>query len=155
MFRLRRGYQLIRVLPPDVKVQVSPSIVPELEFSQSALRASAFPLDPDVDRRLPTVVWVDPRPFVVSARALWPKEGEGEPLEFKHPVDIETSEADGVVRWRLREFDIVAEGSDDEQAEAALLDQLVLLRDTYASESDANLTVGAQELKRQLLETLG
>jgi hypothetical protein len=98
-------------------------------------------------------LWEAKPQFVVSADVLWAKEGE--PLELRRPVDIETSEVDGQVQWRLGEFDLVAEGSDDEEAEASLVDQLITLRETYESEPDDRLTPGAKDLKKKLVETLG
>jgi hypothetical protein len=99
--------------------------------------------------------WALPRPFVVSTDLLWPLEEAKPPLTLKHPIDIETSVTEAGALWRLPEFDLVVESTDDEHAEAALLEQLVLLKDAYVDEPADKLTPAAQELKRRLVETLG
>jgi len=99
--------------------------------------------------------WAAPRPFVVSTDQLWPLDVSGQPLILRRPIEIETSDVDGGVLWKLPEFDLVVEAVDNEHAEAAMSEQLTLLKDAYINEPDESLTPGAIEVKRKLSETFG
>jgi len=134
---------------------------PEVELEEHGPRPSGFSppyrFAPQSAGSLGAVreVWATPRAFIISTDVLSPLKSEVDPLVLSRPVDIETSVVEGGVLWRLGEFDLIAEAADDEHAEAAIREQLLLLRDAYLDEPDENLTPGAQELRNRLRETFG
>lgn len=146
-------------LHPKTVPAFTPNEVPDLDIESLGRRPSTLLLRFEVAvppiQGLPRSPggWDSRVPFVVRTQVLFPNEGDG--LTLKSPIDVETSQVDGIVQWRLPEFDLTAEGADDARAEAALLEQLLLLKETYVTESDEDLTPGAQELKKRLLETIG
>ncbi len=78
-----------------------------------------------------------------------------EDLVLQREIEILTEEeGDGVV-WRIAELQLTARAATDVAAEAAMLEQMKLLRDEYRDEPDAALTPGARDLKRRILEIFG